>query len=233
MYSPALGRFLQPDTIGYAGGNNLYAYVGNDPLDRVDPSGQIGVQFSVGETGYVGTGNAGAFGLPFVATVHGGYETVAGTYGQFYDLSGNLGTNSGFSATYGAGANGYTAWSGNWSANTISPDRNWELGVAFDLGKNLTFTTANNVQDTTGLFNNWQADLGVLSITFSSGQNVQGSSIYSMSVGAAVGFGFAHYQTDTAAPTLSEVDNFLTDWLVPTSNFDTNELGSLPNLTAK
>jgi RHS repeat-associated protein len=39
MYAPALGRFLQPDPIGHAGGNNLYAYVGNDPLNLVDPQG--------------------------------------------------------------------------------------------------------------------------------------------------------------------------------------------------
>lgn len=39
MYSPPWGRFLQPDPTGYAGGSNLYAYVGNDPLNRADPSG--------------------------------------------------------------------------------------------------------------------------------------------------------------------------------------------------
>jgi RHS repeat-associated protein len=39
MYMPAWGRFMQPDPIGYAGGSNLYRYVGNDPLNRTDSTG--------------------------------------------------------------------------------------------------------------------------------------------------------------------------------------------------
>lgn len=40
FYSPELKRFLQPDPIGYAGGMNLYGYVGGDPVNASDPSGK-------------------------------------------------------------------------------------------------------------------------------------------------------------------------------------------------
>jgi RHS repeat-associated protein len=40
IYNPALGRFLQTDPIGYVDDLGLYTYVGDDPLNRTDPSGE-------------------------------------------------------------------------------------------------------------------------------------------------------------------------------------------------
>jgi RHS repeat-associated protein len=85
QYMPAWGRFMQPDPIG-GGVSNIYAYVGNDPLNATDPNGlwgvgvvgsasvEGGVVYGAGATGSVGGGvfGGGSQGLNVGGFVSGG-----------------------------------------------------------------------------------------------------------------------------------------------------------------
>ena len=71
IYYPKLGRFLQTDPIGTADDMNLYAYVGNNPVYRTDPTGLMrspnagmgggGGGSASGSGGSGGTGNQRLF----------------------------------------------------------------------------------------------------------------------------------------------------------------------------
>lgn len=46
-YDPGLGRWLSTDPIGFAGGNNLYNYVNNNPINWFDPNGLLAYKSGV------------------------------------------------------------------------------------------------------------------------------------------------------------------------------------------
>jgi RHS repeat-associated protein len=110
QYSPAWGRFLQPDPIGYAGGNNLYAYVNNNPLNRLDPFG-LEAQYSLGVGGtlailFGGVGGSFSVGIsvPDKLSNLGGYQVFAALQGNAMGgvgLYGGAGVTGGISGSQG------------------------------------------------------------------------------------------------------------------------------------
>ena len=51
-YIPSLGRFINEDPIGLAGGLNLYGYVGNNPINLIDPIGLVHTDYNAAQDAF-------------------------------------------------------------------------------------------------------------------------------------------------------------------------------------
>jgi len=79
-YSPSLGRFCQTDPVGYSDDVNGYAYVGNDPTDRSDPTGKYACSSSMDKSD-CGT---------FTAAQSDAKKQIAGALSQLATLKSHL-----------------------------------------------------------------------------------------------------------------------------------------------
>ncbi|MCI5227696.1 MAG: RHS repeat-associated core domain-containing protein, partial [Candidatus Electrothrix sp. AX2] len=75
FYAPGVGRWINRDPIGEAGGINLYGFVGNGPVNWVDPNGFTTL------TGTLTGAELGSFAGPFGAAVGAVVGTVAMYFG--------------------------------------------------------------------------------------------------------------------------------------------------------
>jgi RHS repeat-associated protein len=58
-YDPAAKRFISEDPIGLDGGINLYAYVGNNPINLVDPDGTKDEEVTIADPSRLSGGRGG------------------------------------------------------------------------------------------------------------------------------------------------------------------------------
>lgn len=112
-YNSNTGRFLQRDPLGYVDGMNLYAYVGNNSINWVDPYGLTWQSFGISVVKGAVVGAIGAVvvvGVASISTVAAGAIVVYGVYSL--------------------GKAGYEIISGKeaYTGRKLSCDERWDMG---------------------------------------------------------------------------------------------------------
>ena len=93
FYAPHLGRWTSRDPLGEDGGLNLYAYVGNNPVNWVDPWGEIAIADDVA---IIGIGTLTGMAIGYLSTPEGQQmahdlgEAMIGPFVRFPDNVANV-----------------------------------------------------------------------------------------------------------------------------------------------
>ncbi len=120
-YRPSLGRFINRDPIGEQGGINLYAFVGNDPINRADYLGlnEAGVipSYPSGGTGYNPLYDPAADGYVFqdgilkpaalMPPTPSEGQVAEGIMAAHYDFRFNNGSTMGFQTAFDRSTHGH------------------------------------------------------------------------------------------------------------------------------
>lgn len=109
---------MQNDPIGYDGGDNLYTYVGNDPINLIDPMKYV---ISLNAATYIGIGINGSLGVY--------YDSDRDVAGTSFSLGGGVGLDASLGGTFAIGPSGHATSSATVNINgSLGPvGSNWVL----------------------------------------------------------------------------------------------------------
>jgi len=221
-YDSVVGRFLSEDPIGFKGGINHYAYVGNNPLNNNDPSGNAAIQIAGGITGFL----VGA-GSEFFTNDNWTVGSVL--------TSGAIGGVVGVASTFGAGPSTAAFFAGGSSAagNAVQQGLNngfdninfTEVAVNGTVGA-LTGGTASSIANRL-IPNRGLPSLPISVRNIPEGQTpriftVEGSEFFDSPVRNAIGFGIG--STIGAGTQFTNTSNLITNFLDP--NFASSSSGA-------
>ncbi|OGX05215.1 MAG: hypothetical protein A3G87_06350 [Omnitrophica bacterium RIFCSPLOWO2_12_FULL_50_11] len=191
-YDPVIGRFISEDPIGFAGGDvNLFAYVGNNPINFIDPYGYWGFGLDVSVTGEAG------------ATQLGGAAAATASAGGGVFVGNNATSLGGFTSYGGfVNAGGATPPTQPWPTQTAT-------GAYGGGGAGLFFTNATSAGQLAQTSSTTSIDIGVPWIPYLSAsiKISQVNGIWMVSVqppfaGLGAGFGTSTLDTVTKGRTI-------------------------------
>ena len=129
FYSPGLGRWINRDPIGEAGGTNLYGFNNNNPVNFVDPTGKSPTLV----TGAIGAGVGGLIGGGYAWASGGSWNDIGKAAAKGAVVGGITGLTLGVGGPAVAGALGGGVWGGA-AAGAISGAVGNAAGQGFSMG---------------------------------------------------------------------------------------------------